>query len=76
VRTPIASDGPPKYERKPAGSIVDGFEPRIRELLQAYPRMPQMHGIHEIFCGMPGASECPYGHRSGMCSNNDVRIRK
>jgi transposase len=40
VRAAIASDGPPKYERKPAGSIVDEVEPRIRELLQTYPRMP------------------------------------
>src|SRR5579864_3615899 len=40
VRAAIASDGPPKYVRKPAGSVVDGFEPRIRELLQAYPAMP------------------------------------
>jgi len=40
VRAALASDGPPKYERKPAGSAVDAFEPRIRELLQAYPMMP------------------------------------
>jgi len=40
VRAAIASDGPPKYERKPAGSIVDAVEPRIRELLRAYPAMP------------------------------------
>jgi transposase len=40
VRAAIASEGPPKYERKPAGSVVDGFEPRIRELLRVYPRMP------------------------------------
>jgi transposase len=40
VRAAIASDGPPKYVRKPAGSVVDAAEPRIRELLQAYPRMP------------------------------------
>jgi len=40
VRAALASDGPPKYERKPAGSAVDAFEPRIRELLQAYPTMP------------------------------------
>lgn len=35
----------------------------------------QMHGIHEIFCSMPGASECPYGQRSGLCSNNGADIR-
>src|SRR6185437_1554295 len=40
VRAAIASDAPPKYVRRPAGSIVDGFEPRIRELLQGYPAMP------------------------------------
>jgi len=40
VRAAIASDRPPRYERKPAGSIVDAAEPRIRELLQAYPMLP------------------------------------
>ena len=40
VRAALASDGPPKYERRAAGSSVDAFEPRIRELLQAYPTMP------------------------------------
>lgn len=40
VRAAIASDGPPRYERKPVGSIVDAVEPRIRELLQATPTMP------------------------------------
>ncbi len=40
MRAAIASDGPPKYERKSAGSIVDAAEPRIREQLQACPMMP------------------------------------
>jgi len=40
VRTAIASDRPPKYERPRKGSIVDAAEPRIRELLRAYPTMP------------------------------------
>jgi transposase len=40
VRAAIASDGPPKYQRPPAGSVVDVAEPRIRELLKSYPRMP------------------------------------
>jgi len=39
VRNALRADGPPKYERRPAGSIVDVVEPQIRELLQAYPRM-------------------------------------
>ena len=40
VRSALASDGPPRYVRRPAGSIVDVVEPQIRELLQAYPTMP------------------------------------
>lgn len=40
VKSALRSDVPPKYERKPAGSIVDTVEPRIRELLKAYPTMP------------------------------------
>jgi transposase len=40
VRGALESDAPPKYQRTPAGSIVDAVEPRIRELLTAYPTMP------------------------------------
>ena len=40
VRAAIASDGPPRYQRKPAGSAVDGFEDAIREQLKAVPTMP------------------------------------
>ena len=40
VRAALASDGPPRYERRRSGSIVDAVEPRIRELLRAYPAMP------------------------------------
>jgi transposase len=40
VKAALASDGPPKYQRPPAGSVADAFEPRIRELLQAFPQMP------------------------------------
>lgn len=40
VRTAVASDAPPKYERRPAGSAVDGFEAAIREQLAAVPTMP------------------------------------
>lgn len=40
VRSALASDGPPKYTRPAKGSIVDAAEPRIRELLRAYPTMP------------------------------------
>lgn len=40
VKSALAAEGPPRYERAPRGSIVDEVEPRIRELLQAYPQMP------------------------------------
>ena len=40
VRKALAADGPPAYRRQPRGSVVDVVEPRIRELLQACPRMP------------------------------------
>jgi transposase len=40
VRAAIASEGPPRYQRAPKGSIVDEVEPRIRELLKAVPTMP------------------------------------
>ena len=40
VRAALASDGPPKYERARAGSVVDEFEPQIRALLSKTPTMP------------------------------------
>ena len=40
VRRALAAQGPPRYQRPAQGSKVDAFEPAIRELLAAYPRMP------------------------------------
>jgi transposase len=40
VRAALGSDGPPAYVRRPAGSLADEVEPRIRELLRVYPTMP------------------------------------
>jgi transposase len=40
VRAAIASDGPPRYERKPAASAVDAFEDAIRDQLLLVPTMP------------------------------------
>src|SRR6478672_9043146 len=40
VKAKLAADAPPRYERSPAGSVVDAVEPRIRELLRACPTMP------------------------------------
>jgi transposase len=41
VKRALAAVGPPRYERRVGGgSIVDAVEPRIRELLRAWPRMP------------------------------------
>src|SRR5215218_2800143 len=41
VKRALAAAGPPRYQRRVGGgSIVDGVEPRIRELLAAWPTMP------------------------------------
>lgn len=40
VRRALAADGPPRYVRKPKGSIVDSVEPQVRELLAVWPDMP------------------------------------
>jgi transposase len=40
VRNALNASGPPRYQRRPAGSVVDAVEPRIRALLAAYPQMP------------------------------------
>ena len=40
VKAALAADRPPGYSRRSGGSIVDEVEPRIRELLAAYPTMP------------------------------------
>ena len=40
VKAALAADGPPQYRRVPRGSLVDAFEPWIREWLAACPTMP------------------------------------
>jgi transposase len=40
VKRALAADGPPRYQRAARGSVVDAVEPRIRELLGAWPTMP------------------------------------
>jgi transposase len=40
VRSALAADRPPKYERRPKGSLVDAVEPQVRALLKDFPRMP------------------------------------
>ncbi|WP_152204897.1 DDE-type integrase/transposase/recombinase, partial [Georgenia thermotolerans] len=40
VKRALAAEGPPAYRRASKGSIVDEVEPRIRELLRAFPDMP------------------------------------
>ena len=50
VRAALASDGPPKYERKPAGSAVDGFEDAIRTQLSEVPTMSASVIVQEDAC--------------------------
>jgi transposase len=40
VKAAITSNGPPRYERAPRGSIVDAVEPRLHEQLHSWPDMP------------------------------------
>ena len=40
VKAALASDGPPRYQRAAKPGLADAFEPRIRELLKAFPTMP------------------------------------
>jgi transposase len=40
VKRALAVEGPPRYQRPARGSAVDAVEPRIRELLAAWPTMP------------------------------------
>jgi transposase len=40
VRAALASERPPKYERKPVRSLVGPVEGEIRALLAEFPRMP------------------------------------
>jgi len=40
VKAALRSEGPPKYQRPSRGSVADEVEPRIRELLQAWPTIP------------------------------------
>jgi transposase len=56
VKKALASDGPPRYSRPARGSAVDVFEPRIRELLKAYPGMPATVIAERI--GWAGRSGC------------------
>lgn len=40
VRAALRSDGPPRYERAPRGSVADAYEPQVRALLVEWPTMP------------------------------------
>ena len=40
VRSAVRSEEPPSYQRAAGGSTVDKHEPRIRDLLAEFPRMP------------------------------------
>jgi transposase len=40
VKAALASSGPPKYVRPARGTIVDAVEPRLHQLLKAWPDMP------------------------------------
>ena len=67
VKAALRSDGPPRYDGPLRGSLVDAAEPRIRELLQAYPTMPATvvaerigwtHSIRILRDGWPSCGRC------------------
>jgi hypothetical protein len=65
----LRSAGPPKYERVDRRGIVDEVEPRIRELLQAFPTMPATAGDGPVGRRQPDArrpavSESPFAASS------------
>jgi hypothetical protein len=46
----VGRRGPLRNRRKPTGSLVDGYEPRVRKLLAAFPTMPAtMIGQHDFW---------------------------
>jgi len=40
VKAAMVSFAPPRSVRAATGSLVNAFEPRLRELLRLFPRMP------------------------------------
>ena len=40
VRSALASDLPPRYERAPRPTLADGVEVQVRALLREFPGMP------------------------------------
>jgi len=68
VRAALRSDGPPTYEREPKGSVADGFEPRIRELLMAYPAIPAsvIGGADRVAVFGPDAAHQGRGAAAGV----------
>jgi transposase len=48
VRSALRSDSPAANRREGIGSIVDPFEPEIRRLLMATPRMPATPEVDQV----------------------------
>lgn len=44
VRSALASDRPPKYQRKPQRTLADTVEPQVRALLSEFPRIAERIG--------------------------------
>ncbi len=57
VRRLVEADGPPRYSRAPAGSIIDGFEPVIRRLLADWPaiKAPRVTEVLRVDYGYGGS---------------------
>ena len=78
VKSALASDEPPKNQRAAAGSVADAAEPRIRQSLSAYPRMPATVIAERIDWSIrsePSVRRCGWGSPSPMSSSTPNTLR-
>jgi hypothetical protein len=62
----VASDLPPRYERKPAPTSFSPFEARVRALLAEYPEMPATVIAERV--GWEGAGQLVPGERAAAAA--------
>jgi transposase len=68
VRRLVAADEPPRYERAPAGSMLDPLEPVIRRLLEEWPQIkaPRVTEVLRDDYGYGGSVDLVRKRMAGM----------
>jgi transposase len=68
VRRLVAADEPPRYERAPAGSMLDPLEPVIRRLLEEWPQIkaPRVTEVLRDDYGYGGSVDLVRRRMAGM----------